>query len=196
MGSTATTETQEGTAGSQSAEGRRMMQLLGQVMEQGASSAAVQGDFRISPSQQALINQAQGTAGDVARGGMEQNMEAILRQLEDSNIGRQITGGSLEAVNQALVGQEQLRNINTMETQQAGQAAQMALNVPFQAAEATNQALLARLVQPATTGLNYEGLIRQLNATQTGTTEKPWMETYGPAAFAGSADVGSAALTG
>lgn len=193
MGSTTETSTSRGQAGPQSPEAQRMMRLLGNMTEQFMDSPEARGDFSITPEQRALIGEAQASAGDVARSSMEQNLEAVLRQLEDSNIGRQITGSSLEAVNNALVGQEQLRNINTMEQQQAGQAAQMALNVPFQNAEATNRALLARLVQPAGTVLNYDQMIRQLNAQQFGEVTKPFSAGN---ALAMGTQLGAAALTG
>lgn len=173
MGTTSSS-TLHGTAGAQSPEAQRMMQLLGQAVQQGANSPDVRGDFSIDASQQGLINQAQASAGGVARSDMEQNLEAILRQLEDSNIGRQITGGSLEAVNNAVVGGQQLRDVNSLGIQQAGQAAQQAINLPFQASEATNRALLARLVQPAQMGLNYDAAIRQLNQSTYGEQHTPF----------------------
>ena len=193
MGDQTSTSQSSSTAGAQSPEARRMMALLGQQVEAGANDPALRGEFNISAQQQGLVNDIQRSTGDVARAGMEQNLQAILRQLEDSNIGRQITGGSLEAVNQALVGQESLRNVDQLGMQQQGQAAQMALNVPFQAADAQNKALLARLVQPASTGLNYDQVIRGLNSTQYGEQTQPFDYT-GAAMAAGK--IGAAPFTG
>lgn len=193
MGDQTSTQETQNTAGPQSAYARRMEQLLGMQAERGAGDAALQGNFNISPEQQGLINQVQRSSGDVARAGMEKNLESVLRQLEDTNIGRQITGGSLEAVNQGLVGRESLSNIDTMGIQQQGQAAQMALNVPFQAADATNKAILARLVQPAQAGLNYDAAIRQLNSSSYGQTTTPF-DYAGAALTAGK--LGAAPFTG
>jgi len=193
MGSSTSTSETRNQAGAASPEAMRMMQLLGQQVEAASQDPALRGDFSLTGEQRGLINEAQAASGGVARSQMEQNLEAVLRQLEDTAIGRQITGGSLEAVNQALLGQDQLRSLDQLNMQQAGQAAEMGVNVPFQAAEATNKALLARLVQPANTGLNYDALIRQLNSTSYGTQTKP--TDWTGMAMAG-AKIGAAPFTG
>lgn len=193
MGSSTTTQTQQSRAGAQSPEAARMMRLLGEAAGRAADDPALSGDFSLTASQRGLISEAQAAAGGVARSQMEQNLEAVLRQLEDTAIGRTITGGSLEAVNQALLGQDQLRSLDQLAMQQAGQAAEMGVNVPFQAAEATNKALLARLVQPAATGLNYDAVIRQLNSSMSGETKEPF--DWGGTAMMG-AKIGAAPFTG
>jgi hypothetical protein len=177
MGSEQTTQ---GQAGPQSAQARSILDTFagiasGSAAQMGDMTDIAAGNFNITPEQQAMINEAQNASGGVARSNMDQNMEQVLRQLEDANIGKQITGGSLEAVNNALVGQQGLRDTDMLNMQQQGQAAEMGLNTPFQAANSqvqANQALMQRLVGTGGATLNYDAAIRDMNASGTQNTEQ------------------------
>lgn len=197
MGMTSTSESQ-GQAGPQSAEAQRIMQLLsggaGQAAGQmGDLSSMAAGDFSLTPQDRALVSEAQAASGDVARSQMGANMDMVLRQLEDTNIGRQLTGGSLEAVSNALIGRDSQRQLNELDMQQQGQAAGQLLNMPFQRAQSqlgANQLLLNRLVQGGGQALNYDALIRQLNASSTGSETTPLTSTL----VQGGAQVGASAV--
>lgn len=173
MGSSKTTDTRQ--PGAQSGEAQRIMAALAEQVQRaggqmGDLSSLAAGQMEINPYDRALVQQAQESTGQVAQQQMDQNMEQILRQLQDQAIGRGIENSSLEAVNNALVGQDYQRQMQQMMSQLQGQSAQALMNMPFQRAGVqlnANQALMQRLVGGAQPALGYDQGIRQMGMTST-----------------------------
>jgi hypothetical protein len=169
-------QTQEQTsyAGRQTNAGRQgLAALQGYLQEvQGMQQQPLQ----ITGEDRALVADAQAASGEQARMQMEDSMQSILRQLEDTAIGRGIQGSSLEAVNNALVGQDFQRQLSQLALQQQGQASQQLLNMPFQRSAAINDQNLARfqmLTGAANPLVGYDQFMRQLTATQKGESSQP-----------------------
>lgn len=177
-----TEETRQGFVGEQSPEARQMMQQLAQMTagtagQFGDLSQLASGQLQLNPQDRALIQQAQEASGQQAQQQMEQQMQTILRQLEDTAIGRGIQGSSLEAVNNALIGQDFQRQLAQMAMQQQGQAANQMLNMPFQRAGTqinANQALMQRLVGGSQVGLGYDQAMRQATGGMTVNRQEPF----------------------
>ena len=161
-------------AGPQSTQAREFLRQLqqagaGATGQMGDLSNLAAGNLELSPQMMALIQQIQEQSMQAARGQQDINMQQTLRGLEDSNIARGIDESSLAAVNQALLGQQQMADLNALTAGGQVQASQMMLNAPFQAAQTqmgANQALLNRLVQPAQVGVNYDAMIRGMTGSQ------------------------------
>jgi len=199
MGFTTTT-TQQNTAGEQSPEARQAMQQMG-TLSQGALdqmgdlSDIASGNFELTPEQLQYLQRAQASAGEMGRVQMEENMQGATRQVEDTAIGRNMTGGSFEAIQQSLLGAQQLRDMNRQSIAQEGQTAQNMVNMPLQYGQAQiqgNQALLNRLVQGAGSTLNYDATMRGLNSSSIGTSTVPMAQV----AMQTAGDVGRAAVSG
>jgi hypothetical protein len=198
MGST--TEETTGRAGAQSQQGgEAITQLLNMARSGGAQmgdlSGLASGNLTLSPQDRALIQQAQQATGDVARNQMAQNMQQATRQVEDTAIGRSMQGGTIEAMLQAMLGQQGQASLDQLAMQQQGQAAEGMLNMPFQRAQVqlgANQLLLNRLVQGTTPVVNYDAAMRQLN--QTSTTESN--QGFGQSMAGLGATLGGAWLSG
>lgn len=172
-------ETTTNQAGKISPQAQQMLDLLaGQagnaVNQTGDLSALARGDVSASQADLGLSQQAQEASGAIARSEMEANMQAMLRQLEDSSLGRGVSGSTLETVAGATMGEDLQRQTNQLNMQQQGQSAQNMMNLPFQRAQtqlSANQLLLARLTGAAQPTLDYDAMIRQLN--QSTTKESP-----------------------
>lgn len=181
MGFTTTTETQN-TAGPQSAQGAAALQLLGDVGQTGADqlgdlSQIAGGNFQLSPAMMQYIAEAQRVSGDMGRAEMERNLQSTTRQIEDTAIGRQNTGGSFEAVSQALMGQEALHGLNMQGLQQEGQSYETMVNAPLQYGQMAiegNRALLDRLVGGTGAVAQYDANMRGLNSSQYGEQTVPF----------------------
>lgn len=162
----------QGYAGVQTAYGREGLAALQRYLREVEGMGTP--DLGITAQDRALVQQAQEATGESARIGMEQDMQSILRQLEDTAIGRGIEGSSLEAVNNALVGQQFQQQLAQLALQQQAQGSQALMNMPFQRAQAENQGNLARfqmLTGAAQPMVNYDALLRQLTASQKGVTK-------------------------
>ena len=184
------TATKESTAGAQTQYGQQGLDALQQYLQE------VQGmqQQSLTPTGQdrALVGQVQEASGAVARQQMEQNMQQILRQTEDTAIGRGIEGSSMEAINNALIGQNFQQQLAQMAMQQQGQSAQQLMNLPFQRSQAANQQNLARfqmLTGAAAPMVNYDAMMRQLNQTTTEETPSQAMQNL-PAQFQIAKQVG------
>lgn len=189
-------KTEQGYAGAMSPQARMMLERL--AATQGGNQAMQDlagGKLEINAQDRAMVQQAQDATGQLARSQMEQAMEDAMRQAEAQGLERGIEGSSLEAVNNALIGQDMQRQIGQLAMQQQAQGAQQLMNMPMQRAESTmnaNQLLMNRLVQGAQVGLGYDQGIRQLN--QTKITEAP-SELPGQILGLG-AQIGTAMATG
>ena len=184
------TATKESTAGAQTQYGQQGLDALQQYLQE------VQGmqQQSLTPTGQdrALVGQVQEASGAVARQQMEQNMQQILRQTEDTAIGRGIEGSSMEAINNALIGQNFQQQLAQMAMQQQGQSAQQLMNLPFQRSQAANQQNLARfqmLTGAAAPMVNYDAMMRHLNQTTTEETPSQAMQNL-PAQFQIAKQVG------
>ena len=197
MGMTTTTETQN-TAGPQSAEARAALQRMGSLADStmgqlGDLSNIANGNFELTPEQLQYLQRAQQAAGDMGRIQMDENMETAMRAGEDTAIGQNMTGGSFEAIQNALIGQQALRDANRQSLQAEGQTAQNMINMPLQYGQAQiagNQALLQRLVQGTNPGLQYDATMRGLNSSQMTQKTVP----LGQMAMQMASDVGSSML--
>lgn len=198
MGSS--TEITEGKAGAQSSEARDALRKLGIVGDQGMQqmgdmSGIASGNLRLTPEQIQYLQQAQQASGDMGRIQMDENMETAKRQVEDTAIGQNMTGGSFEAINMALLGQQQQRDANRSTLQGQGQMAQDMVNMPLQYGQLAvegNKALLDRLVAGSGQTLQYDAGMRELNQTQTKTTQ----DSFGSQLAGLAGQVGSAWATG
>ena len=168
-------QTDRSYAGPMSPQARMMLERLAQT--QGGNQAMqdlAAGKLEINAQDRVMVQQAQDATGQLAMSQMEQGMEQAMRMAEAQGLDRGIEGSSLEAVNNALIGQDMQRQIAQLAMQQQAQGAQQLMNMPMQRAQSTmnaNQILMNRLVQGAQVGLGYDQGIRQLN--QTRTSEKP-----------------------
>jgi hypothetical protein len=180
MGSTTTETTNR--AGSQSAEASRMLGLMSSVSADAASQMGdltdiAAGNIKQSPYLMQQIARLQQIAGEQGRNQMEQNMQGITRQVEDTAIGRNIEGSSMEAIMQAIAGTQQLRDLNAQSLQQEAQGVNMGIQIPRQDAALAlqgNQALLQRLVGGAQAVLPYDAQIRELNSSRTQVETQDW----------------------
>lgn len=193
-------ETTTNTAGPQSPEAARMMQLLGSTVSDAAGqmgdlSQIAAGKFEMSPYMLEQLSRLQQIMGDQSRLQMDQNMDTASRHVEDTAIGRSIGGSTMEAVLQGTVGAQHQQSANMQALGQEAQGVQAGINMPLQMAQAQiqgNQALMARLVGGSTAGLNYDQAIRQLNSTRVTEKEEPLGQTI----FNGAVQLGSAAMGG
>lgn len=192
-------QTTTGTAGAQSPEAARMMQLLGSTTQEAAGqmgdlSDISAGNFNLSPEMMQQISRLQQIMGDQGRIQMEQNLQTATRGVEDTAIGRNIAGSTMEAVMQGTVGEQALRSADMQALGQEAQAVNLGIQVPQQQAALAiqgNQALMQRLVQGAQAGLGYDASIRGLESTQVAETQVP----IGQQLFQGATQIGSTMLT-
>jgi hypothetical protein len=177
-----------------------MMQLLGSTTQEAAGqmgdlSDIASGQFNLSPEMMQQISRLQQIMGDQGRIQMEQNLQTATRGVEDTAIGRNIAGSTMEAVLQGTVGEQALQSANMQALGQEAQAVNLGIQLPRQDAALAiqgNQALMQRLVGGAQAGLGYDQAIRGLNATQVAETQMP----IGQQLFQGATQLGSAAFTG
>jgi hypothetical protein len=188
-------ETTTNTAGPQDPAAARMLALLsstaqGAEQQMGDLSNISAGDFQLSPQMLAQISRIQRILGDQSRMGMERNLEAAQRAGEDTAIGRNMTGGSFEAIQNAILGGQFMHDANMGELGREAQGAEFLTQVPFQAAQtqiAGNRALLDRLVGGAGGVTNYDAAMRQLNSTKVTEKEVP----VGQMLFQAATQIGS-----
>lgn len=168
-------ETRRGYAGEMSPEARRIMQQLAETqMGNEQMQALARGELNINQQDRDLVNQAQDAMTQMARIRAERAMEDAMRQSESQMLERGMDSSSIEAINNALLGQQFQDQMGQIALQQQAQGADALMNMPFQRAGVTmnaNQLLMNRLVQGAQVGLGYDQGIRQLN--QTTETTKP-----------------------
>lgn len=196
----ATTTTTQGTAGPQSPEAANMMRLLGSTTQEAAGqmgdlSDIAGGNFNLTPEMMQQISRLQQIMGDQGRIQMEQNQAVAMRGAEDTAIGRNIAGSTMEAVLQGTVGEQALRSADMQALGQEQQAVNLGIQLPRQDAALQiqgNQALMQRLVGGAQAGLGYDQAIRQLNQTTVSETQTP----IGQQAFDLASRAGAAYFTG
>jgi hypothetical protein len=168
-------ETTRGYAGEMSPEARRIMQQLAETqMGNEQMQALARGELDITQQDRDLVNQSQDAMAQMARIRAERAMEDAARQSEAQMLERGLDSSSIEAINNALLGQQFQDQMGQIALQQQAQGSEALMNMPFQRAQTTmnaNQLLMNRLVQGAQVGLGYDRGIRQLN--QTTETSKP-----------------------
>lgn len=193
MGST--TQETERTVGAQSPEAARMQRLLASTAthagdQMGDLSQEAGGNFQLTPEMQQQITRLQQITGEEGRIQMDENMEAITRQLEGTAIGQTMTGGSFEAIQLALSGQQQQRDMNRQGLASERQGVEIGMNAPLQYGQmkiAANKELLNRLVGGAGAVSNYDQAMRVAGTDEITTTRQP----IGQQIFQGAAQVGS-----
>jgi len=193
------TTTTRSYAGEQSAEARRMLELMEQYAGQDAGylGQIAEGTATLTGEQRQAMAEAQRLSGDLGRQQQELNFEQVKRQLEDTLIGRGMDTSTIGAVSQATLGQQQLADLNAAATQGQLATQNQMVNVPLQAAQnsiGANQALLQRLVGTANPTLNYDAMIRQLNATGEQTQPFNWSAAAG--GLSGAAEMYAAGTAG
>lgn len=192
-------QTTTGTAGPQSPEAAAMMQLLGSTTQEAAGqmgdlSDIASGQFNLSPEMMQQISRLQQIMGDQGRIQMEQNLQTATRGVEDTAIGRNIAGSTMEAVLQGTVGEQALQSANMQALGQEAQAVNLGIQLPRQDAALAiqgNQALMQRLVGGAQAGLGYDASIRGMEGTTVAETQQP----IGQQLFQGATQIGSTMLT-
>lgn len=181
MGMSESKQTTQNQVGAMSPQMQQMMQLVmqmaqGSAGQMGDLSALARGDMAISEQDRQLVSDAQSASGDIARRQMEQAMQEAMRGVEGQMLGRGLEGSSIEAVNNALIGQDFQRQMANMLGQQRAESAQQLMNMPFQRAGVqlnANQLLMQRLLGGAQPMMSYDAAMRQGSGTQTTTSQVP-----------------------
>lgn len=174
-------ETTQNEVGAMSPQMQQMMRYVMQAAGGGAGqmgdlTALAQGNVGISEQDRRLVGDAQSASGDIARRQMEQAMQEAMRGVEGQMLGRGLEGSSIEAVNNALIGQDFQRQMANMLDQQRSESAQQMMNMPFQRAGVqlnANQLLLQRLLGGASPMMSYDAAMRAGSGSSTTTSEQP-----------------------
>lgn len=176
MGSKQTTQTSIAGMTAQDRTARGMLEQLGQrgMDQMGNLSDLASGNLQLSPQDVALIQQINALSGQQARNEFQQNYETVRGRVEGGLLDRGLANSSIEAVSQALMGQQLQQSLDqgTLQGQitSAQQMRQQALDsagIKLNANQLLLQQILGGAGQLASMGLN-ERLAQTKTTSKTG----------------------------
>jgi len=201
------TQTQTSTIPGASADETQLRALLSTLANStsgqfGDLSSMAAGNISASDSDRQFIELAQNAAAEIARKNAENNFASQKRGVEEQLLSKGMEGGSVEAVQTALLGKSNQDALNNINLQQQGQAAEQMTSLPFQRAGvqlSANQLLLQKLLGAANPVMQQSLQERLAQGTTTTKTKESTVGTAmqlaarGAAAYAtgGASEVGA-----